>query len=90
MQNVSSERLVNESQLESDSNKRECIESEQTQSKVPHEVESMMARACDLKRVKRKNESPEQREKRLAKQKSQRKSESFEASKKTKGKKQED
>ena len=49
---------------------------------MPHEVESMLARACDLKRVKRKNESPEQREKRLAKQKSQRKSESFEASRK--------
>ena len=56
MQNVFSERLVNESELESDSNKRECIESIQTQSKVPHEVESMLARACDLKRVKRNNE----------------------------------
>ena len=84
MQNLSYERSVNESELESDSNKRECFkdkssESVQMQSKLPHEEESMLARACDLKRAKRKNESPEQREKRFAKQKSYRKSECFNA-----------
>lgn len=84
MQNVSYERLANESELESDSNKIECINdknsgSVQTQSKLPREEESMLPRARDLERAKRKNESPRQREKRLAKQKSYRKSESFDA-----------
>ena len=85
MQNAFSETLVNESELESNSNKRECIikdknsGSVQTQSTLPHEEESMLARARDLKRAKRKNESPGQKEMRLAKQKSYRKIESVDA-----------
>ena len=84
MQNAFSDRLVCESELESNSNKRESTEDKNpgsvlTESKLPHEEESTLARARNLKRAKRKNESPLQREKRLAKQKSYRKSESVDA-----------